>query len=94
MSYEERTKTVAKPHDLTMEDRKKLSVSGVEEVESFDDTEIVMTTSGGSLIVRGSGLNISKLDLDRGEVSVQGLISDLSYQEVAPSGSLWARLFH
>lgn len=93
MSYEEMTRAVTKPHNLSMEDRKKLSVSGVEEVESFDDTEIVMVTAGGSLIVRGSDLNISKLSLDSGEVSIQGLISDLSYQEVAPSGSLWARLF-
>lgn len=94
MAYEDRTRTPVRPHNVTMEERKRLSVTGVEEVESFDDGQVVMLTSGGTLIVKGSELNISKLNLDSGDVSIQGLVTELCYEEVAPSGSLWARLFH
>ena len=97
MSYDEKSKTAAavkKPHNLAMEGRRQLSLSGVEEVESFDEHEIIMTTSCGSLIVRGEDLSISRLSVDAGDVNVQGMITSLSYEEVAPSGSLWARLFH
>lgn len=94
MAYENRSTSQARAHNLSLEDRKSLSVSGVEKVESFDEAEVVMVTSGGNLIIRGSGMHMGRLDLDAGEAEVQGLITELCYEEVAPSGSLWARLFH
>ena len=51
-------------HHLILEDRERLTVSGVEEVESFDENTIVMETAQGVLIVRGEGLHIEKLSLD------------------------------
>ncbi len=94
MAYEERRINVQKPHSISLEDRKTLNISGVERVDSFDEREIVMLTVGGSLIIRGSDMHMGKLDLTSGEATVTGLISELCYEEVAPSGSLWARLFH
>ena len=94
MAYDERKISAQKPHTLSLEERKSLSVSGVERVDSFDEREIVMLTSGGSLIIRGSDMHMGKLDLVSGEATVTGLITELCYEEVAPSGSLWARLFH
>ena len=88
------TAAVKKPHNIAMEGRKQLSVSGVEEVESFDEKEIVMLTSCGTLIIRGEDLSVSRLSVDSGDVNVQGTVISLGYEEVAPSGSLWARLFH
>lgn len=94
MAYEEKAKTQApKPHGLSLEDRARLNVSGVEDVESFDETLVVMNTTSGDLIVRGSGLHISRIDLDAGKLSVEGLISELSYEEKQSSGGLWQRLF-
>jgi sporulation protein YabP len=93
MAHEENQKLPAKPHSLTLEGRNLLSVSGVEDVESFDENEIVMLTSQGDLIVRGSGLHIGKISLDVGELKVAGLITDLSYEEQAPAGGFWSRLF-
>ncbi len=93
MVIEEKGKNSAMPHNIIMENREKLSVSGVEEVESFDDRQIILRTSKGNLILRGSDLHIAKLTLDSGELSVTGLIAELGYEETAPSGSLWARLF-
>lgn len=93
MLYEENEKITAKPHNIIIEDRTRISVSGVIEVNSFDDRQIVAMTSKGSLILRGTDLHIDKLSLDSGELVVTGLITDLGYEEVAPSGSLWSRLF-
>jgi len=71
-----------------------LTVSGVEEVESFDDHEVILVTNCGTLLIRGDELTISRLSVDTGDVSIQGLVVSLTYEEVAPSGSLWTRLFH
>ena len=95
MPYEEKPRQGAakKAHNLSMEGRSRLSVSGVEEVESFDEREIMMLTSCGSLIIRGEDLSISRLSVDVGDVNVEGTVTSLSYEEVAPGGSLWTRLF-
>ena len=93
MLNEEKEMLSARPHNVILEDRTRLSVSGVMDVESFDDRQIVAKTSKGSLILRGSDLHIDKLSLDTGELVVTGLITDLGYEETAPGGNLWSRLF-
>lgn len=99
MPYEDRSSPGAaasakKPHNITMEQRKKLSVSGVEDVESFDEHEIVMQTTQGCLIVRGEGLSVGKLSVDNGDVTVEGKVTELRYEETSGERGLWARLFH
>ena len=78
MGYEE-LRTAG--HHLILEDRESLTVSGVEEVESFDENTIVMETAQGLLIVRGEGLHIEKLSLDGGDLKVEGMVESLSYEE-------------
>lgn len=68
-------------HHVTMEDRRNLTVSGVEDVERFDDTNIVLSTTQGMLVVSGEGLHIEKLSLDGGDLKVEGKIDALSYEE-------------
>ena len=85
---------VKKAHNLSLEERKKLNVSGVLDVESFDEHEIVMETGGGCLIIRGEELSIGKLSVDTGDVRIEGSIRELLYEETAPQESLWTRLFH
>ena len=92
MAYDEKTKTASKPHGITLENRCKLLATGVEDVESFDETAVIMSTTQGTLIVRGSGLHMGKLSLDAGELGIEGMICDISYEE-KPSGSVWSRLF-
>ena len=77
MSYEE---LGAGGHHLVLEDREHLTVSGVEEVESFDETLIVMDTVQGVLVVRGEELHIEKLSLDGGDLKVEGLVESLTYE--------------
>ncbi|MEL4106416.1 sporulation protein YabP [Oscillospiraceae bacterium WX1] len=94
MPYEEKYKTAELPHNVIMEGRKKVSVSGVEDVESFDDNEIVMRTTQGVLIVRGRGLRIEKLNLDSGDVVLDGMVDRLEYEDdVRVTGGLFSRLF-
>ena len=83
------------PHRLTLEGRDKLTVSGVEDVERFDENEIVMNTTDGVLIVNGENLHIGKLSLDGGELHVDGRVDALSYEDGAVShgGGLLSRLF-
>ena len=93
MAFEEKNRIPAKPHHVIMEDRTKLSVTGVEDVISFDENEIITRTGQGNLIIRGTGLHIGKLTLDSGEVSVDGLVRELCYEEPAPMGGFWSKLF-
>lgn len=81
-------------HHLELTGREHLTVAGVENVERFDETGIVMATAAGTLIVTGEDLHIGKLSLDGGELTVDGRIDSLSYEEPAqPRGSLLSRLF-
>lgn len=80
-------------HRVELDGREHLTVSGVEDVERFDESEIVMSTAAGTLIVTGEQLHIGKLSLDGGELHVDGRIDSLSYEEPASSGGLFARLF-
>lgn len=82
------------PHSLSLQDRHRLSVSGVEDVESFDESAVVLQTVGGLLILRGSGLHIDKLSIEGGELLLTGRIDSLVYEdEGVGKGGFFARLF-
>ena len=80
MLYEENRKT-AQTHSLDLTERKKLSITGVEDVEAFDDSSVTLSTAGGMLTVRGSSLKLNRLNLDGGELLVEGKIDALEYAE-------------
>ena len=73
------------PHQLQLDSRARLHMTGVIEVESFDESTIVLTTTRGTLIVRGEGLHLQLLRLDGGEVLVDGTVDALTY-EGQPAG--------
>ena len=81
------------PHQLQLDSRARLHMTGVIEVESFDESTIVLTTTRGTLIVRGEGLHLQLLRLDGGEVLVDGTVDALTYEDSQPAGSFLARLF-
>ena len=81
-------------HQLTLDGRERLTVTGVEDVERFDENMIVMSTAAGTLVVSGEGLHIGKLSLDGGELHVDGRIDGVNYEEEQPAGrGLFSRLF-
>ena len=81
------------PHQLTLEGRTRLSVTGVEHVERFDETDIVLVTAAGALVISGEELRIGKLSVDGGELFVEGRVDTLSYEEQESGGGLLRRLF-
>ncbi|MEG2138969.1 MAG: sporulation protein YabP [Oscillospiraceae bacterium] len=79
---------------MTLENRSALTISGVAEVESFDENTIVMGTTYGTLVVRGEGLHIEKLSLDGGDMRVAGNVSGLTYEDDGRErGGFLTRLF-
>ncbi len=81
------------PHNVIMENRNRMSISGVEDVESFDDASVSLFTTQGLMTVRGAGLHIERLSLETGELNIEGSIDSLEYTDEQPAGSFWARLF-
>ncbi len=68
-------------HGISIAERKNVVVSGVKKIESFDNEEFLMDTTLGFLIIKGSGLEIIKLDTYQGNVSIKGQIDSLIYSE-------------
>ena len=66
-------------HGLTITERKILIISGVKKIESFDNEEFLMETTLGFLVIKGSELEIIKLDTYQGNVSIKGRVDSLMY---------------
>ncbi|MGG5254551.1 sporulation protein YabP [Neobacillus sp. SM06] len=73
------TKGSVPDHDVIMRGRKLLEITGVKQVESFDNEEFLLETSMGFLAIRGQNLQMKNLDVDKGLVSIKGKIFDLVY---------------
>lgn len=93
MTLTEEKKLVPIPHQLMLEDRQRLTVSGVSDVDSFDDTTIVVYTDMGELTIKGEGLHISRLNVETGDLKVEGSVQALTYAEPAVRGGFFGRLF-
>lgn len=72
--------TPDKPYGLTLDRRQKAVLTGVTDVESFDETSVVLHTHGGRLILSGSGLHVSSLQLEEGRLTLDGEIDGAVYQ--------------
>ncbi|HJB07099.1 MAG TPA: sporulation protein YabP [Candidatus Enterocloster faecavium] len=69
----------ARPHRLTLQNRSSGSITGIADVVSFDENTIVLDTDMGLLTIKGKGLHVSRLTLEKGEVDVDGTIDSLTY---------------
>lgn len=82
--------------NIILENRSKLSISGVLDVLSFDDQVVILETDLGLLTVKGENLRINKLSIDTSEVIVEGEISVLSYSDKdteKSGGSFFGKIF-
>ena len=66
-------------HNILLENREKLNLTGVNDVNNFDEKQIVAATKLGYLTIKGRSLHINKFDTDNGELSVTGKINELIY---------------
>ena len=80
------------PHKLTLNERKNLTMTGVTEVVSFEESAVVLQTSLGLLTVQGQELKLKTLSLEGGQIAVEGHIAALIYEEPR-EGGLWQRLW-
>lgn len=82
------------PHSLILENRKMLTLTGVSDVDSFDEQTVIAYTDYGELTVHGKNLHINKLSLETGELALDGEIVSLSYTDhQSNSGGLLSKLF-
>lgn len=82
--------------NLNLENRKKLSLTGVLEVISFNETVIMLNTSLGSMTIKGEGLRMNKLDVQNGDVIITGTVNSCIYSGIEvkkDSESIFAKLF-
>jgi sporulation protein YabP len=88
---------VQKAHKVALSNRKAGTITGVNDVLSFDINEIVLETDQGMLMVRGSDLHVNRLTLEKGEVDIEGKIDSLTYSDTSSYGktgeSFLGRLF-
>ncbi len=75
-----------KPCNIIIEGRKKISVSGVEDVDCFDEDSIVLITTGGNLTVTGSDFHINKLSVETGELIIDGSFDGCKFDEAGSGG--------
>ena len=80
------------PHKLTLNERRQLTMTGVTEVVSFEDSAVVLRTELGLLVVQGQDLRLKTLSAEGGQVAVEGSVSSLSYEEPREKGGWLRRL--
>jgi sporulation protein YabP len=80
MTVEEKKQT--HKHSVVMERREKIFITGVLDVASFDEDTAVAETEMGMLIIKGDGLHVNKLNLDNGELEIEGNVYSLSYEDI------------
>ena len=81
-------------HNLVIENRKKMTVSAVTDVDSFDEQMIVMYTDMGQLTIKGENLHINTLSVESGDIEIEGTIYALVYtNNTQNKGSLLSKLF-
>ena len=93
MPYESLPPKTERAHSVNIEGREKMKIQGVDDVSGFDENMVVLCSSQGDITVRGQGLHIERIDLDAGCLELHGHIQELSYDEPAPSGGFWSKLF-
>ena len=84
-----------KNQNILIEDRNRITITGVEQVESFNDNTIILKTVKGGMTIKGEGLNIEKLNLDDGNVKIDGIINGIIYSDKDSSqkGNIIGKIF-
>lgn len=73
-------------HRLNMEDRKRLEMTGISDVISFDLNKILLETDYGVVTVKGDNLHVNRLSVEKGELDIDGSIQSLEYSEFSSFG--------
>ena len=66
-------------HRVLLENRKKAVITGVQEIHSFNENEVLLLSEAGKIILKGEQLHVRKLNLEKGDAEVEGRVDSLSY---------------
>lgn len=90
----EEKKILKMQHNIIMENRRNLTITGVMDIDSFDEETVIVFTEQGELTVKGTNLHINKIDVDTGDLLMEGDVDSLNYSDNQPQkGGLLAKLF-
>ncbi|MDD6462504.1 MAG: YabP/YqfC family sporulation protein [Acutalibacteraceae bacterium] len=80
-------------HDVVIENRQKLSATGIENVDSYEEDCIIAQSECGEIVIRGHDLKISRLSVETGDMTVEGGIDSVGYNAPKVKGSFLNRVF-
>ena len=84
-------------HGISLLERKSLVITGVKKIDNFDNSQFILETIMGFMVVKGSDLELVKLDTLQGNVSIKGTVNSISYAEENSKkdreDSIFSRLF-
>jgi len=81
-------------HNIIMENRRQLTITGVVDIDSFDEHTVIMFTDLGELTVKGEALHINRIDVEAGDLLMEGDIEQLYYTDNQPQrGGFFSKLF-
>ena len=72
-------KKILSTHSLMLENRQNGRITGVKDIKSFDEKEILLFTQAVKLVIKGEQLHVKQLDLEKGEVDLEGKVDSLTY---------------
>ena len=94
MPVQDKQQPKARPHSAVLQDRTTLQLTGVTDIDRFDEQTVVVYTDLGELVIQGTGLHIGHLNVETGELQVTGRIASMTYiDQTKPAHGFWARLF-
>lgn len=90
----EEKKNFATQHNIIMENRRRLTVSGIKDVDSFDEQTVILHTDSGELTVKGRNLHINSFNVEAGDISIDGEFVAVAYTNDRPkSNSVFSKIF-
>ena len=90
-------KKILSTHSLMLENRQNGRITGVKDIKSFDEKEILLFTQAGKLVIKGEQLHVKRLNLEKGEIDLEGRVDNLCYLSKSADNRekpLLRRLFH
>mgnify|MGYP000356771091 CR=1 FL=1 len=83
-----------KQQSISLVNREYIEIDGILNVKKFEEQEIILETELGTLNIKGEGMHMEKLDLEKGEISIQGSFDSIAYMDDGfKSGGFFSRLF-
>ena len=83
---------VKRPHRLNMEDRKRIDFTGITDVVSFDPVKVVLESDYGHITIKGEGLHVNRLSVEKGELDLDGRVDSVCYSEAGMKNKRYREL--